>query len=290
MQTSPPMHDRWIFHENIAARHAFCSIAMIEGLWTASVADYLNLQVVCRGNSAELRRTRARGILIGRFLPTLYSYTSNRAGTIPGTDILRAKISRVFWHHLHSLGVRTCYLAASPEFFLALEETIPPVEVIVKRALVGTPAHIYHGILGRLDRFNQPFVKGQPHPAYVRFDYRNPLTTHTGERLRDEMLPEPLADRMIDTKAAGNLALAVTAAINQRLNTIGLQVLDICLLFDETGTVLCGEISPDNMRIKSFGNDSDFDKDLWRKNRPADEIIARWTFLLSRLEMSDGSD
>jgi phosphoribosylaminoimidazole-succinocarboxamide synthase len=170
------------------------------------------------------------------------------------------------------------------DFVLASEEAIPAVEVIVKRALLGTPAHIYDGLFERRDRFDRPFVKGEQHPAYVRFDYRNPLISETGDRLRDEMLPLPLADRLIDTAIATDLALRVTAAVDELLNAVGLQVLDICLFVDQTGNVMCGEISPDNMRIKPLGNDGDFDKDLWRKNRPAEEIITQWTILLSRLE------
>jgi hypothetical protein len=69
-----------------------------------------------------------------------------------------------------------------------------------------------------------------------------------------------------------------------------LQVLDICLLFDSTGNVLCGEISPDNMRIKSLDSDGDFDKDLWRKHRPAEELLAQWTNLLAKLEAADAAD
>ncbi len=262
---------------------------MLQELWTESVAGYANLPLFCAGNSKELRRTAVPGILIGRFLPTLYSYTSNRAGIAPGTDALRMKISRIFWRHLHGIGINTCYLACSADLVLASEEVIPPVEVIVKRALVGTPAHIYHDLFKHCDRFDRPFVRGEQHPAYVRFDYRNPLTSETGERLRDEMLPGPLADRLIDTAVATDSALRITAAIDKLLNAAGLQVLDICLFFDDTGTVLCGEISPDNMRIKSLSGGGDFDKDLWRKDRPAEEIIARWTVLLSRLETANAA-
>jgi phosphoribosylaminoimidazole-succinocarboxamide synthase len=290
MQISPFVQDCWIFADNIAARRPSWSIAMLQELWTDSVAGYETLPLFCTGNSKELRRTAVPGILIGRFLPTLYSYTSNRVGVVPGTDALRMKISRIFCRRLHGIGFNTCYLACSTDHVLASEETIPPVEVIVKRALVGTPAHIYHGLFERCDRFDRPFVKGEQHPAYVRFDYRNPLTSETGARLRDEMLPGLLADRLIDTKVAAHSALRITAAIDQFLNTVGLQVLDICLLFDDTGTVLCGEISPDNMRIKPLGNDGDFDKDLWRKNRPAEEIISQWTILLAQLEAADAAN
>jgi phosphoribosylaminoimidazole-succinocarboxamide synthase len=124
----------------------------------------------------------------------------------------------------------------------------------------------------------------------VRFDYRNPLTATTGERLRDEMLPAPLAERLIDTKAAGDAALWITAEVDRLLNAAGFQVIDICLLFDDSGTVLCGEISPDNMRIKPLSRDGDFDKDIWRKNRPAEEVISQWTILLSQLEAADAAD
>jgi phosphoribosylaminoimidazole-succinocarboxamide synthase len=290
MPIAPFDPDCWVFADNIAAQAPAWSSAMLETLWSESVAGYADLPLLCCGNSKELRRTTVPGILLGRLLPTLYSYTSNRVGTVPGTDALRMKISRIFWRRLHRIGIGTCYLACSTHHILASEQAIPPVEVIVKRALVGTPAHIYHGLFERRDRFDRPFAKGEPHPAYVRFDYRNPLTATTGERLRDEMLPAPLAERLIDTKAAGDAALWITAEVDRLLNAAGFQVIDICLLFDDSGTVLCGEISPDNMRIKPLSRDGDFDKDIWRKNRPAEEVISQWTILLSQLEAADAAD
>jgi phosphoribosylaminoimidazole-succinocarboxamide synthase len=252
-----PMGDCWVFADNIAARGLPFSEAMLRELWAESVADYAALPLHCAGHSKELRRTSVPGILIGRFLPTLYSYTNNRAGQVPGTDTLRLQISRLFWRHLHGIGIATCYLACGTDFVLLSEEGIPPVEVIVKRALLGTPAHIYRGLFEHRDRFGQPFVKGEPHPPYVRFDYRNPLTSADGERLRDETMPLGLADRLIDTAAAGERALRITAAVDVLLNAVGLQVLDICLFFDDAGKVLCGEISPDNMRIKSLADGGD---------------------------------
>lgn len=281
--------DCWVFADNVAARQAPWSSEALRQLWTESVAAYSSLPPYCAGQSKELRRTADSGLLIGRLLPTLYSYTSNRAGVVVGTETLRLRISRLFWRRLHSLGVRTCYMACSSEFFLASEETVPPVEVIVKRALVGTPAHIYHGLFDHRDRSGRPFVKGERHAPYVRFDYRNPLTSASGERLRDEVLPLPLADRLIDTAAATEAALKMTAAIEECLNGAGLEVVDICYFLDQSGAVLCGEISPDNMRIKSLSSGADFDKDLWRKDRPADEIVAQWSSLLARLEAGDAA-
>jgi phosphoribosylaminoimidazole-succinocarboxamide synthase len=276
--------DVCLFSDNVAARRLPWSVAQLRDVWEESVSRYAELPLFCSGNSKELRCTSVPGLLIGRFLPTLYSYTQNRTGIVPGTDSLRMKISGIFWRHLHGIGVRTCYLACSGDFILVSQELIPPVEVIVKRALIGTPAHIYDRLFEQRDRFDKPFVKGERHPAYVRFDYRNPLTSAAGDRLRDEMLPLPLADRLIDTENATGLALKVSTAVEELLNAVGLQMLDICLFVDRSGTVLCGEISPDNMRIKSLESDADFDKDLWRKGRPAGELTAQWANLHSRLD------
>jgi phosphoribosylaminoimidazole-succinocarboxamide synthase len=289
MRMSPLVDDCWIFVDNLAARQPSLSAAMLQQLWADSVAGYADLPLFCAGNSQELRTTAARGILIGRLLPSLYSYTSNRIGEVPGTDVLRMKISQLFWRKLHRLGIPTCYLACSSDFMLALEEAVSPVEVIVKQALVGTPAHIYLGLFERRDRFARPFVKGERHPPYGRFDYRNPLVSARGERLRDEMLPSLLADRLIDTEAAAELALRVAMEVDKVLHAAGFQLLDICPLFDDAGSVVCGEISPDNMRIKSLRDERDFDKDLWRKDRPAEEIVAQWTTLLSHLEAADAT-
>jgi phosphoribosylaminoimidazole-succinocarboxamide synthase len=285
----PLTQDRWIFADNLAARGLALSADALAALWTESVAGYADLPPFCAGHSKELKRTAVPGLLIGRFLPTLYSYTSNRAGTVPGTDALRLLISRLFWRALHRRGIATCYLACSGDFVLLTQEELPPVEVVVKRALVGTPAHIYQGLFERRDRFGAPFVRGERHADYVRFDYRNPLTSPAGERLRDEMLPRPLAERLIDTKAATVSALAITAAVDALLAAAGLELLDICYFLDQSGAILCGEISPDNMRIKSHGPGGDFDKDLWRKQRPAHELIAQWSELLARLEAADAA-
>lgn len=283
------VEDVWLFADNVESRQLPWSIAQLQDVWTDSISRYPQLSLFCAGNSKELRSTAVPGILIGRFEPTLYSYTHNRTGVVPGTNTLRLRISRIFWRYLHKIGIRTCYLACSSDFVLISQEPIPPVEVIVKRALVGTPAHIYRGLFEQRDRFDQPFVRGEFHPAYVRFDYRNPLTSEAGDRLRDEMLPEPLADRLIDTRNAADLALAISAAVEKLLNAVELQMLDICLFIDRSGTLLCGEISPDNMRIKSLLGNADFDKDLWRKARPAEELTSQWADLHSRLSTANAA-
>ena len=273
-----------IFTSNPVFIHAGVDADAADILLYESAELFSELPLYHRGNSKEMRRTPVPGILIQRFLPTVYSYRYNRAGEIPGTDALRMRISRFFWDRLRRAGLATCVLAAGDEFALVTEERVPPVEVIVKAALVGTPAHIYHGLIGRLDRQGRPFEKGEPHAPYVRFDYRNPLTDVHGDRLRDEQLPRALAERLMDTAPAERTALRVFDVVEQECRRAGFTVLDFCLFLNESGDVLCGEISPDNMRIKSLATQEDHDKDIWRKSGSPELLLARWRAFAEALE------
>lgn len=256
----------------------------VRSLLLDSGERFSSLPLYHRGNSKEIRRTNVPGILVQRFLPTVYSYRINRAGEVAGTDGVRMRISCLFWDWLHREGIKTCVLAAGSDFALVTEERVPPVEVIVKAALVGTPAHIYHGLVGRLDRHGRPFEKGQPHAPYVRFDYRNPLTDGQGDRLRDEQLPLALAERFMDTTVAERTALRVFEIVEQECRRAGFTVLDFCLFLNESGDVLCGEISPDNMRIKSLATQEDHDKDIWRNSGSPELLLARWRAFAEALE------
>jgi phosphoribosylaminoimidazole-succinocarboxamide synthase len=220
-------------------------------------------------------------------VPSLNSITFDRKGTVAGTDRLRLAISELFWTAVHREGIATCHLARDRELVLLSEERAVPVEVIVKAALVGTPARIYEGLAGRVDRFGRPFA-GR-HEPYVRFDYRNPLRGPKGEALRDECMPEALADRLIDTREATRNALRIFEIVGDLLARVGFEVWDACFLFDETGRVLCYELSPDNMRVKNtdWSHDprptNEFDKDLWRRGADEALIERQWSTLYERL-------
>jgi phosphoribosylaminoimidazole-succinocarboxamide synthase len=255
-----------------------------------AAARFVELPLHHRGESTETRRTEVPFMLAQRFVPSLNSMSRGRKGTLEGTETLRQQISRIFWERLHSHRIATCHLAWKDGTVLVTEERVPPIEVVVKAALVGTPARVYHGILGRGDRFGRPFEANQPHAPYVRFDYRNPLQTEAGTPLRDECLPLALADRFIDVERASERALATFEIVRGMLRGLDLDALDACFLFDETGSVLCSEVSPDNMRVKRVGwterreaADS-FDKDLWRGGEGGELIIAQWTALRDWLE------
>lgn len=249
------------------------------------------------GESVHIRRTTVPGLLIQRMVPSLNSITFERKGTVVGTDRLRLQISEIFWTALHREGLSTCHLARTGDHVLITEERAVPVEVIVKAALVGTPTRVYQGLVGRIDRFGQPFAEHGRHEPYVRFDYRNPLRCPNGRALRDECMPEALADRLIDTKEAARNALRTFEVVRTRLSQIGFEVWDVCFLFDETGRVLCYEISPDNMRVKNAHWSTDpqatneFDKDLWRRGTDDALLQSQWCTLYERLkETQDPSD
>lgn len=262
-------------------------------LCAGAAARFDELPLVHRGHSAELRRTAAPGILIQRLIPSLNSISRRRRGSVEGTARLRQEISRVLLSRLHGAGLATCHLACDDGGMLVSEERIPPIEVIVKAALIGTPARIYHGLLERTDRFGQPITKHAAHEPYVRFDYRNPLQDASGEHLRDECMPIALAERLIDTRGAAESALRGFAVIQQALRSVALDVLDACFIFDESGRILCYELSPDNMRVKRAGwaenprSDDEFDKDLWRDGADGDRLREQWAQLVAYVSRLD---
>jgi phosphoribosylaminoimidazole-succinocarboxamide synthase len=279
-----------IFHDNPRRAGIDVDDHGLATICGRAAAQFATLPVVHRGESSETRRTTHPGLLVQRLLPSLNSMSRQRKGVVPGSERLRHDISSVFWAALHVHGIPTCHLARCGDVTLISEERIPPVEVVVKAALIGTPARIYDGLFERTDRLGRRFELNQVHEPYVRFDYRNPLRSAAGEALRDECLPVGLADRLIDTRQAAETALRVFTVIRDRLHRIDLDVLDACFLFDESGAVLSYELSPDNMRIKhadwaaSTDPAAEFDKDLWRAGHDGARLLEQWASLRSRLE------
>lgn len=275
------------FGDNPRRRELELSDEVLERLFVESAERFESLPPLHLGESVHLRRTEVPGVAIQRMVPSLNSITFERKGEVVGTDRLRLDISCLFWETLHREGIATCHLARLGDYVLVSEERTVPVEVIVKAAWVGTPTRVYLGLEERSDRFGRPFREW--HPPYVRFDYRNPLRGPGGERLRDECLPEALADRLIDVREASRRALRIFEVVRGRLSRVGLDVLDACFLFDEAGRVLCYEVSPDNMRIKSSGwfseqsASNEFDKDLWRRGSDDALLVSQWGLLLERL-------
>jgi phosphoribosylaminoimidazole-succinocarboxamide synthase len=281
-----------LFHDNPRRREIDLDDRALAILCAQTAAGFSTLPLHHRGESSETRRTAQPGILAQRLLPSLNSMSQQRKGTVPGSERLRHDISTIFWAALHRNSIPTCHLARHGDVTLISHERIPPVEVIVKAALIGTPARLYRGLFDHTDRFGRPFEPNQPHEPYIRFDYRNPLRSAVGEPLRDECLPLALADRLIDTQQAADSALRAFTVIRTLLHRIQLDLLDACFLFDDTGRVLSYELSPDNMRIKragwsTSGPAAEFDKDLWRAGHDGTRLLEQWRVLLTLLEQLD---
>jgi phosphoribosylaminoimidazole-succinocarboxamide synthase len=281
------------FRENPRWLRAGLDERELAALHEDAVRRFDELPLVHRGESSELRRAPAPGILIQRLIPSLNSASQRRKGQIEGTVAARLATSCVLWRRLHRRGLATCYLTCDGAHLLVTEERVPPVEVIVKAALIGTPTRRYRGLFEHRDRHGRPFVKNAPHDPYVRFDYRNPAYDAAGHPVHDECLPLGLADRFIETRAAERTALEIFALIQESLRAVQLAVLDACFVFDETGRVLCYELSPDNMRIKRAGwaaaprRDDEFDKDLWRDHAEDEQLLQQWATLARMLQATD---
>lgn len=287
------MSDLVAFRENPRWLTAGLDERALRALHAEAVRRFDELPLVHRGESSELRRAPAPGILLQRMIPSLNSASQRRKGQIEGTVEARLATSSVLWRRLHRHGLATCHLTCDGAHLLITEERVPPVEVIVKAALIGTPTRRYHNLFAHTDRHGQPFVQHAPHEPYVRFDYRNPARDAAGEPVHDECLPLGLADRLIDTRAAERTALQIFALIEEALRAVQLTVLDACFVLDESGRVLCYELSPDNMRIKRTGwasaprRDDEFDKDLWRDHAEDEQLLRQWSALARMLQAAD---
>ncbi|WFU40955.1 hypothetical protein QA640_43625 [Bradyrhizobium sp. CB82] len=237
------------------------------GLAADASARFDALPLVQEGESKILREL-APGLVAIKFKPTIYSMSANRYESVEGTEALRLSASAILWQVLRDAGLSIGVLDVAHDCYVAPYVDAPPVETIVKAALVGTPVHLYHGITEHRTRDGLPLRIGAQHPAYVRFDWRNPLPH------KDECMPLWLANRFIDIEAATETALAAFGALRSFLSKRRIEILDICFFIDASGRTIFGEVSPDCMRCKYLG--SDLDKDLWRKGRSRAEVSDGW--------------
>ena len=271
--------------------------------------EFAALPLVVEGESKEVRYAGAGAVVI-RFKPTIYSFTANRCGVV-----LRLRASRVFHEVLARAGVQHAYRQVNDRFVLAdlvlrpatarapdpfrpddLDDgalarlpLAPPIEVVVKRMHSGTSKHRYFGMAGHPVRPDHPLYAGVsfgPDDAYpqpiVRFDWRNPLHDDRGERLADEVLPEPIADWFIDTRRAAATAYAAFDALSDFLGDHDIVLYDLCLFLTTDGDTVFGEISQDCGRFRHFDLGS-LDKDVWRAGGSSADVLAKWQALLDAI-------
>ncbi len=255
---------------------------------TLTDAEFEKLPLVVEGES-KIVRDVGGGLAVIRFKPTIYSFTSNRTGVVPGSDVLRLRATKVFIEVLRQAGISHAYQAVNDRFVLAkLIERPPPIEVVVKAFHSGTSKHRYYGMAGTPIRKSHPFYTGMRfkadggYPApMVRFDWRNPMwhPENKDRMLADEVLGDEMADWFIDVKEARKTALSTYRALSNFLGSRDVVCYDLCLFLTEDGKTVFGEISQDCGRFRHFDLGS-LDKDVWRAGGSSEQVLSKWQTLL----------
>lgn len=265
--------------------------AFVEGM-TDEVFETLAL--LKEGESKELRDAGrsldGKRLCLIRFKPTIYSFTANRCGVVPGSELLRLRATRVLVEVLKIAGVRHAYRVVGERFVLSEYVDDPNVEVIVKQYHSGTSKHRYFGMAGRQVRAGSNFegmsfedMGPYPHPI-VRFDWRNPFEhPMTHARLADEVMPEDIADWWIDTKIARKTALRTFDVLGEFLGRRDVLLYDLCLFVSRDGSTVFGEISQDCGRFRHFDL-GELDKDVWRAGGSHEEVLEKWKLLCEMIE------
>jgi len=255
-------------------------------------AQFEALPLVVEGES-KIVRDAGKGYAVIKFKPTIYSFTSNRTGVVPGSDVLRLRATKVFVRELLRNGVDHSYEAINDRFVLSrLIPRPPPIEVVVKSYHSGTSKHRYVGMTDHSIRQSHPFYAGKtfgPDGGYpttlVRFDWRNPMWHPEDQKkmLADEVLGDDLADWYIDTHVARRTALQTQRILQDFLANRDVMVYDLCLFITEDGQEVFGEISQDCGRFRHFDLGS-LDKDVWRAGGSSAVVLEKWKTLLDIIE------
>lgn len=263
-------------------------LSMMEQVLRGLDIDFDALPVLVQGDSKDIRLLTP-SISVARLIPSVYSFTENRYGQVPGTELIRARFSAELFRALDCMpGARhlaTAFLglvesAAGP---LLAERVVQPsnIEIRVKRYHIGSPLHRYLYTeryptarggkpLQRWSRFETPVVC---------FDWRHPMTDEHGKRLADEPISDDYAGVWLDDpQRAKQLASDTFRWIEDLFARNGLLLIDICFFIDQSGSVIFGEISPDCMRVRSQAADESeaLDKDKWRSGGEPQEVLARY--------------
>jgi phosphoribosylaminoimidazole-succinocarboxamide synthase len=186
--------------------------------------DFKKLPLVIEGESKEVRYA-GKGEVVIRFKPTVYSFTENRCAEIPGSNIPRLRVSKIFVDILKKNGIAHAYKEVTDEFVLAdlvmphevefkkynLKKFVPsdlsqkeieklprapPIEIVAKRYLTGTTKHGCVDMAGSYARKSHQFYKdmelspdGALPEIIIRFDWRNPLNQKgKGKRIAEQIL------------------------------------------------------------------------------------------------------
>lgn len=209
--------------------------------------NFDQLPLYFEGNSRILKQAHDEKFLIGKLKPTVFSLQEKGPVVVPGIENVRTELNAILCAVLHQQEVKTSTLETEGDLILMEKHEVPPIEVVVKGALIGSPKHIYKGIDQCVSRFHKKLIG--KHAPYVRFDWRNALP------LEDSCMPTGLADYFIDTEQASKTALKAFTVLNDYLKQCDLELFDVCFFMNTSGDVICAEVSTDNTRIGYLGQD-----------------------------------
>jgi phosphoribosylaminoimidazole-succinocarboxamide synthase len=272
--------------------------ARVERVLACVPVDFDALPLLADGDSKEVRLWTERVVLM-RFKPTVYSFTTNRYGEVPGTDLVRLRFTTALFRSMArpraegGTGHGSAFLGVveAPGGPLLAERRVDPgnLEIRIKRYHIGSPVHRYRfterhrsvrgAPIGRWSRFNEPVVC---------FDWRHPLRDENGVRLADEPLSDDYARVwMADVDHAKAMSREVFLWMEELFAQAGVRLVDMCLFVDRTGRVIFGEVSPDCMRSQLTLDDparaDSADKDLWRTGKAPELLLARYESLYRRI-------
>ena len=247
--------------------------------------EFRTLPLFVEGESKEIRLLNDEiGIIY--FKPTIYSFTSNRTGVVPGSNIPRVKACSILCEHLKANGVNHSYIDYADEFVITHIVKNPNIEIVVKANHTGTSKHRYFGMNESVVRDSHPYFSGMeiknmesyPLPI-VRFDWRNPFKhPETGVALADEVLCDEQADWFIDVAEAKKTARKAFAVLQDFMNSKDIMIYDLCMFISEDGKTVYGEISPDCGRYRHYDLGS-LDKDVWRAGGSSKDVLDKWNLL-----------
>jgi phosphoribosylaminoimidazole-succinocarboxamide synthase len=261
--------------------------------------DFNSLPLYVEGESKEIRRWTEKVVLV-KMKPTVYSYTHNRCGLIPGTDKLRLSFTCEIFRRMHSVivgetAIKTSFLGeiGDDEYSYIAEHLVETcnLEIRVKRYHIGSPVRRY------LYTETYPSVDSCPITRWtyfkdpvVCFDWRHPLKDHNDNRLADEPLSDDYAGLwMFNVPGAKRLAKSAFLWLESEFARVGMRIIDGCFFIDRYGSIIYGEVSPDCMRIRrdmqNPATADAADKDLWRQGKSPEEVLAGYAEVNRRLNI-----
>jgi len=248
--------------------------------------------IVNQGNSKTIRSLVKNKYDLVTYIPSVYSHRNQRAAIIENTDQYRRRFFQCILHVLWANEISHSSIYVGNQHVLVEHidnNEILPIEICVKNNLVGTDKHSYYGLENQTQIFKFPNNQSQYleyKQPLVRFDWRNPNhDPNTGQPIGDKALYDDLASLLLGgphiLQKTKSLVKNTFNVLRQFLNGAGLEILDICMMCEKSGSKLYYEISQDCARLKLLNSSSsssssssasssssisliDVDKDLFR--------------------------